>query len=139
MSVPVAAESGPPASLPEQLEFLAPPPGMIGLRRFTLAPLDDTGLLFALRSDDDPSVRLFVIPPWPYFPDYAPDLGADTRELLGEDVVVLVVVHPGTDGAHTANLLAPVVVATDGRAAQVVLESDEWPLRAPLGAEGSAA
>lgn len=140
MSIPVAAEPGRVVPVPEHLDFLTPPPGMVGLRRFTLGPLDDAGLLFSLRSDDDPGVRLFVIPPRPYFPDYAPYLGKDLVEELGDDVVLLVVVHPGADGAaHTANLLAPVVVAPDGRAAQVVLEGDDWPLRAPLTASGSAA
>jgi len=140
VSIPVAVTLDRSIPLPERLLFLAPPPGMVGLERFTLAPLDEAGLLFALRSDDDPSVRLFVIPPVPYFPDYAPDLGRDTRETLGDDVVLLTVVSPGADGdPHTVNLLAPVVVAPDGRALQVVLEGDAWPLRAPLTAAGSAA
>lgn len=140
MSVSVTVEPGRAVPLPEHLDFQSPPPGMVGLHRFTLMPLDDAGLLFALRSDDDPSVRLFLIPPRLYFPDYTPDLGRDTRDRFGDDAVLLTVVHPGAEGdVHTVNLLAPVVVATDGRAGQVVLESDDWPLRAPLSATGSAA
>ena len=149
MSVLVAVATSTGRDVPERLEFAAPPPGMADLHRFTLAPLDDVGFLFALRSDDDPGVRLFVVPPRPYFPDYAQRLDVDTLRALGVDdtgadavePVLLVVVHPGQDGQPpTANLLAPVVVnPSTGAALQVVLDSDEWPLRAPLGAEGSAA
>ena len=126
------------------LDFTTPPPGMAGLRHFTLDALDDTGFLFAMRSTEEPGVRLYVVAPQPYFPEYAPDLGGSTRETLGlddEDAVLLVVVQPGQDGnAPTANLLAPVAVnPTTGRALQVVLDGDRWPLRAPFTAAGSAA
>ncbi|EYR65064.1 flagellar assembly factor FliW [Actinotalea ferrariae CF5-4] len=149
MSVLVSVATTTGRDVPERLEFAAPPPGMLDLRRFTLSPLDDVGFLFALRSDDDPGVRLFVVPPLPYFPQYAPRLDAETLGTLGvgdagdgeTEPVLLVVVHPGQDGMPpTANLLAPVVVnPTTGAALQVVLDSDEWPLRAPLGAQESAA
>lgn len=158
MSVLVAVATSTGRDVPERLEFAASPPGMLDLRRFTLAPLDDVGFLFALRSDDDPGVRLFVVPPRPYFPDYAPRLDGETLRTLGlpesaatrpgteaadgdTEPVLLVVVHPGQDGQPpTANLLAPVVVnPATGAALQVVLDSDEWPLRAPLGAQDSSA
>lgn len=154
MSVLVAVATSTGRDVPERLEFAASPPGMLDLRRFTLAPLDEVGFLFALRSDDDPGVRLFVVPPRPYFPDYAPRLDAETLRTLGlpestsaeagdgeSEPVLLVVVHPGQDGQPpTANLLAPVVVnPATGTALQVVLDSEEWPLRAPLGAQDSSA
>lgn len=126
-----------------ELSFAVPPPGMAALSRFTLDPLDDVGLLFALRSVEQPSVRLFVVPPRPYFPQYAPTIDADTAEALGlgdDEPVILVVVHPGQEqDPPTANLLAPVVVhPRTGAARQVVLDDDRWPLRAPFG-EGTAA
>jgi flagellar assembly factor FliW len=149
MSVLVAVATSTGRDVPERLEFAAPPPGMLDLRRFTLTPLDDAGFLFALRADDDAAVRLFVVPPSPYFPDYRPRLDPETLRTLdlgdgehdGVDPVLLVVVHPGQDGQPpTANLLAPVVVnPLTGAALQVVLDSDDWPLRAPLGTTGSAA
>lgn len=145
MSVLVAVATSTGRDVPERLEFAVPPPGMLDLRHFTLTPLDEVGFLFALRSDDDPGVRLFLVPPGPYFPDYAPRLDAETLGTLGTDAdvepVFLAVVHPGQDGQPpTANLLAPVVVnPSTGVALQVVLDSDEWPLRAPLGAQESAA
>lgn len=124
--------------VPDTLEFVAPPPGMLDLRRFGLDALDDAGSLFALRSLEQDGVRLFLVPPAPYVPDYAPRLGAETRAALelsdDEPAVLLVVVHPGGQGSGpTVNLLAPVAVnPRTGAALQVVLD-EEWPLRAPLG------
>ena len=128
----------------ETVDFATPPPGFSDLRRFALAALDDVGCLFALRSVEQPEVRLFVVPPHAYFADYAPRFDASVAETLGlvdTDAVLLVVVHPGRDGGPpTANLLAPMVLnPSTGTAVQVVLDADEWPLRAPLGAAGNAA
>lgn len=137
MSVAVRpAPTAPTAEVPTELTFVTPPPGMMNLRRFSLTALDDTGFLFALRSLDEPAVRLFLVPPQAYFPHYTPRLDAtveDSLDLEGEPVV-LVVVHPGQDQAGpTANLLAPVVVnPATGAAVQVVLDDDRWPLRAEL-------
>ena len=53
---------------------------------------------------------------------------------------MLAVVHPGAEEPTTANLLAPILVnPVTGAAAQVVLDGDEWPLRAPLGTGSEAA
>ncbi|HEY3436392.1 MAG TPA: flagellar assembly protein FliW [Actinotalea sp.] len=146
MSVIVADLTHPTGSrqVEAQLEFPQPPPGLLDLHRFELTALDDAGYLFALRSTERPDVRLFVVPPHPYFPAYAPRLDPSTRETLGVDAseaVLLVVVHPGQDGEPpTANLLAPVVMnPVTGAALQVVLDGDEWPLRAPFLAVDSAA
>ena len=127
-----------------QLRFPQPPPGLLNLRHFELTALDDAGYLFAMRSTERPEVRLFVVPAHPYFPEYAPRLDSSTRETLGvdeSDALLLVVVHPGRDGEPpTANLLAPMVVnPSTGAALQVVLDGDEWPLRAPFVAVDSAA
>lgn len=124
--------------LPDELTFVEPPPGMATLTRFDLTALDETGFLFALRSLELAGVRLFVIPPQAYFEGYAPEVSATVRTALGLDAttqpVMLAVVHPGGDEPTTANLLAPIVVnPVTGAAAQVVLDGDEWPLRAPLG------
>lgn len=125
--------------VPETLEFVAAPPGMMALRRFALDALDDAGALFAMRSTEQQDVRLFVVPPRVYVPGYTPAIDAESRAALGlgeSDPVLLVVVHPGEGGAPpTANLLAPVAVnPVTGAALQVVLDGDEWPLRAPLAA-----
>ena len=132
-----AATSAGPTTTSEELEFTSPPPGMADLRRFTLTALDDTGFLFSMQSVVQPGVRLFVVPPRPYFPEYAPRVDPTSVTSLGldgQEPVLLVVVHPGQDGEPpTANLLAPIAVnPVTGRALQIVLDSDEWPLRATL-------
>lgn len=118
------------------IDFVEAPLGLMGLTRFALHPLDDLGLLFAMRSTEAAGLRLFVVAPTPYFPQYAPRLPEAALERLGltEEPTLLVVVHPGDDGhPPTANLLAPIVVnPATGAALQVVLETDEWPLRAPF-------
>lgn len=137
MSVVVASRQAGPRTVSPTLEFVVPPPGMVGLHRFVLDPLDEVGLLFALRSLDDPSVRLFVVPPQAYFPEYEPQVADDVaRDLAldGTEPVLLVVVHPGHEGVPpTANLLAPVVVHPGtGAAQQIVLDDDRWALRTPF-------
>lgn len=123
------------------IAFVEAPLGLMGLRHFRLHPLDELGLLYAMRSAEAESVRLFVVAPEPYFPHYRPRLDADALaplELGDAEPVLLAVVRPGEDGEPpTANLLAPVVVnPVTGAALQVVLDSDEWPLRAPFGVAG---
>ena len=118
-----------------QIDFVEAPLGLMGLRRFRLQPLDDLGFLFSMRSVENDDVRLFVVAPEPYFPEYSPEVAADAVAPLGlgsTAASLLVVVHPGDDQhPPTANLLAPIVVnPVTGAALQVVLDSDEWPLRA---------
>lgn len=123
------------------IDFVEAPLGLMGLRHFRLHALDELGLLFAMRSSESDGVRLFVVDPTPYFPGYAPNVDDTSLAALALDgarPVLLAVVHPG-DEEHgpTANLLAPIVVnPTTGAALQVVLESDEWPLRAPFSVAG---
>ncbi|WP_454050970.1 flagellar assembly protein FliW [Cellulomonas sp. Marseille-Q8402] len=125
--------------LPEHLHLAAPMPGLVGYEDFTLTPLDDDGVLYALRSEPDGArpVRLFVVAPDAFFPDYAPAIDGAVLASIGAErdrAVRLVVVRPA-DGAEppTANLLAPLVLdPASGAAVQTVLTED-WPLRAPLG------
>jgi flagellar assembly factor FliW len=120
------------------LELLAPLPGFPAHTRFALIPVDGSGLLYALRSEIDPAVRLLVAPPHPFFPDYAPEISDESATELGltgpEDAALLVVVNPGADAATaTANLRAPVVVNLRTRqAAQLVLADHSQPFRASL-------
>ncbi|WP_291799641.1 flagellar assembly protein FliW [Cellulomonas sp.] len=133
-------ESHPTPALPRALHLVDPLPGLPGHSEFSLTPLDDIGVLFALRSlpDDAQSIRLFVVTPGAFFPDYAPDVRPHVRASIGAgdgSVATLVVVSPSADGsAPTANLLAPLVLdPVTGQAVQTVLDGD-LPLRAPLGA-----
>jgi flagellar assembly factor FliW len=127
------------ADLPEVLHLRTPMPGLAGYEEFTLTALDDTGVLFALRSEPEGArpVRLFVVDPAAFFPDYAPTVEPTVLAGIGanrETVRRLVVVRPAADGEPpTANLLAPLLVEPGtGAAVQAVLTED-WPLRAPLG------
>lgn len=144
-TVPAAEPMSEDAAEFPGLEFIGPVAGFPHLRRFVLAELDPASLLRALRSLDEPGLRFLVVPPGPFFPDYAPEIGdewADHLELTdADDALVLVIVTPGaTAGEATANLLAPVVInVATRRAAQVVLEDGSLPLRAPLGAAGAPA
>lgn len=124
--------------LPEHLHLASPMPGLAGYADFTLTPLDDAGVLYALRSEPEGArpVRLFVIDPDAFFPDYAPRIDGDVLAAIGSDAahaVHLVVVRPADGGdPATANLLAPLVLdPASGTAVQTVLTED-WPLRAPL-------
>lgn len=123
-------------SLPH-LEMVGPMAGFPQHRRYALVDVDGSGVLQALRSLDDPSLRFLVVPPAHLFPDYAPEIDDAWVQQLGlasgADAQVLVVITPGaTPREATANLLAPVVVNVRTRvAAQIVLRED-LPLRAPL-------
>lgn len=120
-----------PSTTTPVLRFLTPPPGLDPLETFELGAV--TGELFTLRATDAPDVRLFLLDPAPFFPDYRPEVPEELLEELGtHEPAVLVVVRPGED-AHTANLLAPVLInPASGTAVQTVLEGTDWPLRAPL-------
>jgi flagellar assembly factor FliW len=120
------------------IEFVAPMPGFPEARRFLLVRLDEAGLLFALTSIDSPGLRFLVLPPMPYFPDYAPEVEDDTLAALGvsvvEDLLILLLVTTGdTMDDVTVNLMAPIVLHQDTRkAVQLVLSRSGLPVRAPL-------
>jgi flagellar assembly factor FliW len=122
--------------VPGQLALAAPLPGLPPRSTYQLQPLDDIGVLFAIRSDpaEGPQIRLFVVSPHLFFPTYTPTLPGDAPG-APDDRVLLVVVHPSDsdDEPPTANLLAPLVVdPMSGEAMQVVLDED-YPLRAAVG------
>jgi flagellar assembly factor FliW len=119
------------------IDMVEPMPGFPGVSRFALVRLDDEGVLCALRSVDEPSLRFLVVPPQLFFPDYAPLVDDATVAALGidsaDDVVVLAVVNAGGSPADaTVNLLAPVLVNTATRQGVQVVLSDDLPVRAPL-------
>ncbi|MBO9521596.1 MAG: flagellar assembly protein FliW [Nocardioidaceae bacterium] len=120
------------------LDFVQPMPGFPDCRSFALVRLDDDGVLCELRSLERPEVRFLVVPPAPFFPDYAPEVSDEVVAELeigsADDVVVLLVLNAGGSLEDTtANLLAPVLVNTaTRRAGQVILEDATLPLAAPL-------
>lgn len=114
------------------LHFVTPPPGLSPLTEFALSAVTED--LYSLRAVDADGVRLFLVDPRPFFPEYAPRVSeALLAELGTTDPAVLVVVRPGEGEAPTANLLAPVLVDLEtGAAVQTILENSDEPLRAPL-------
>ncbi|KQV07936.1 flagellar assembly protein FliW [Leifsonia sp. Root112D2] len=124
-----------------QLIFVEPPFGLEPLTDFTLTEVEGSSGLFALTADADSGIRLFVLDAAAYLADYSPVLSDEQCATLGvsdpQEVLLLVVANPG-DGGVTVNLLAPIVVnAHTGVAAQIILEGDEWPLRAELAARAA--
>lgn len=120
------------------IELVHPLPGFPEQRRFALVQLDEGGVLCQLRSLEDPDLRFLVMPPVPFFPDYAPevsdDVVADLEISSPDDVVVLLVLNAGESlGTTTANLMAPVLINTVTlRGSQVILDDPSLPLAAPL-------
>ena len=124
------------------LDIVVPFPGFPEHRRFALAQLDEAGLMYALRSMDDPDLRFVVVPPGAFFEDYSPEIDDDSAAALEatseDDLLTLVIVTPGdTLSEATANLLAPVVINHRTRlAAQIVLDDSSLAVRAPPFPEG---
>jgi flagellar assembly factor FliW len=120
------------------IELAVPMPGFPAHRRFVLVRLDEDGLLYALTSLDDSDLRFLVVPPAPFFPDYAPVIGDDALEMLGSpdaDQLLLLLVVTAGESATSANLLAPIVIdQVNRRAVQVILTGSGLPIRAPLSA-----
>jgi flagellar assembly factor FliW len=120
------------------IELVRPMPGFPDSHRFTLQPLDESGVLSALRSLDRADLQFLVVPPGAFHPAYAPEIDDETAAELdltaAEQALVLLVVNAGRDLASTTvNLRAPIVVnIASRRAAQVVLDDVGLAVAAPL-------
>jgi flagellar assembly factor FliW len=113
------------------------PNGLIGLggRQYALVANDGDSAFSWLHSLEDPALALPVTNPWRFFADYAVDLSDETSALIHEapeNVDVWVTVRAGAElSDFYANLRAPIVVS-EGQGHQVINESPEAPVRAPL-------
>jgi len=128
-----ATTSDPSLGLPT-ITMAVPMPGFPAHREFVLVRLNDDGLLYALTSTDDPELRFLVVPPEPFFPDYAPEIDNEVFATLNtkdpDRLLLLTVITAGVNET-TANLLAPIVLDRDSmRAMQVVLSGSGLPVRA---------
>jgi flagellar assembly factor FliW len=112
------------------------PAGLIGLggRRYAIVASDDSAFSW-LHSLDDPTLALPITNPWQFFADYAVDLSDEAAEPItadAADVAVFVTVRAGAElSDFYANLRAPILVA-EGQGHQVINESPDAPVRAPL-------
>ena len=112
------------------------PAGLIGLggRRYAIVATDDSAFSW-LHSIDDPTLALPVTNPWHFFSDYTVDLSDEAAEPItadAADVTVFVTVRAGAQlSDFYANLRAPILIAA-GQGHQVINESADAPVRAPL-------
>jgi flagellar assembly factor FliW len=136
--VSVAIEDATDVGTLPMIEFVAPMPGFPTDRRFMLVRVDESDLLYALTSVDSPGLRFLVMPPAPFFPEYAPEIDDETLAALDVQdpsrlLVLLVVTVTGAANEATANLMAPIVLDQDTRrAVQLVLGGTGLPVRAQL-------
>jgi len=111
------------------------PHGLIGLGGSRFAIVEREGSFSWLHSIDEPSLALPVTNPWDFFADYSVELSDEDSEPITADpadVAVWVTVRAGAELADFhANLRAPILVA-DGKGHQVINESADAPVRAPL-------
>jgi flagellar assembly factor FliW len=111
------------------------PHGLIGLGGSRFAIVEREGSFSWLHSIDDPSLALPVTNPWDFFADFSVELSdEDSAPITAApaDVAVWVTVRAGSELADFyANLRAPILVA-DGQGHQVINESPDAPVRAPL-------
>jgi flagellar assembly factor FliW len=120
------------------IDFVAPMPGFPEDRHFVLVRVDESGLLYALTSMESPGLRFLVVPPAPFFPEYAPEIDDDTLAALSvtdpSNLLVLLVVTAGDQPSDvTANLMAPIVVdQSTRRAVQLILTRSGLPVRERL-------
>jgi flagellar assembly factor FliW len=119
------------------------PAGLIGLggARYALLSADDKSPFAWLQSIDDPDLALPITNPWLFFTDFAVDIDEAEAARIGiEDpsaVDVWVTVRAAAElEGFTANLRAPILVS-NGRGFQVINDSEDASVRAPLFAEST--
>lgn len=113
--------------------------GFPAARQFALVRVaPDNEVLFRLTALDVDGLEFVAAAPYPFFPNYAPELDDATAARLelsessGAIVLVLLTVGPTLEET-TANLFAPIVVNVNTRrAAQVTLVNGGYSLREPL-------
>lgn len=136
----MAVETAAPTDLVEVpvIDLVRPLPGFPDDDRFALVRMDEEGVLFGFRSLGGSGLEFVVVPPAPFYPDYAPEIGDDVVDELAitdvDDVLVFVVVRAGATLAETTlNLRAPIVLNTvNQHACQVILDDPELPIAAPI-------
>lgn len=117
-----------------RLTFTSPPPGLGSATDFELNTVEGAQGLYSLQTASDPEFGMYLISS-DFVPGYAPSIPHEHLSELGlpagEPAPVLLVAR--TDGAITVNLMAPIVInRARGLASQVILEGEEYPMRAEL-------
>lgn len=119
-----------------RLVFTAPPPGLSPVVDFELDEVEGAVGLYAMRDTVGADLRLFLLDPAFFVPEYRPRLTDEHLASLGAqdpEQVDVYVVATLSGGAPVVNLLAPIVVHPATHAAtQVILDGEDWPLQAEL-------
>jgi flagellar assembly factor FliW len=121
------------------LDFAGNLIGFPQAHRFALVRVaPDNEVLFRLTCLDIEGLEFVAAAPYPFFPEYAPEIDDATAERLelrdADDAMLLVLLTVGPELASTtANLFAPIIVNVHTRlAAQVTLVNAGYSLKAPL-------
>jgi flagellar assembly factor FliW len=122
-----------------KIEFVAPLMGFDENTTFELDALDDDGMFYTMRSTSDPSLRLVLADPAPFYPDYDAIINDETATALDlqdeTDGAVLTIVNMsmGMEKA-TINLFAPIVVNPKSHKALQTLQygTEDAAMDAPL-------
>jgi flagellar assembly factor FliW len=119
-----------------RLVFTAPPPGLSPVVDFDLDEVEGAVGLYSMQDAVGADLRLFLLDPAFFVPEYQPQLSAEHLAPLGAESpeqVDLYVVATLSGGAPVVNLLAPILVhPVTHAAAQVILDGEDWPLQAEL-------
>lgn len=119
-----------------RLTFAAPPPGLSPVVDFDLDEVEGALGLYSMQDVVGADLRLFLIDPGYFVPEYQPALTAEHLGAVGAETpeeVDLYVVATLSGGAPVVNLLAPILVHPVTRdAVQVILDGEDWPLQAEL-------
>jgi flagellar assembly factor FliW len=114
------------------------PVGLIGLggSRYVLIAREENSPFVWLQSVDEPALALALTNPFQFFPGYEVELSDGESERIGisdpSDAEVYVTVRAAEAlEDFTVNLRAPIVIAK-GRGFQVINETEDAPVRAPL-------
>jgi flagellar assembly factor FliW len=129
-----------PTARNARLSFTAPPPGFAPLTDFDLEAVEGATGLYTLRDTAGADLRLFLLDPTFYVPEYLPAVGDEELAALGASSVGEVdvyVVANILDGAPVVNLLAPIVVNPVAHTATQLILEDDWPLQAELATEAA--
>jgi flagellar assembly factor FliW len=118
------------------------PEGLLGFpgdTRFVMVEIEGGESYRWLQSTDDPGLSFLTVIPWPFFPDYEPEVDDQTQQELGlksaEDAIVLCVVTVREHDPRpiTANLMGPLIINSISRVGrQVVLADSGYETRAAL-------
>ena len=114
------------------------PSGLIGLggKRYALLARNEDSAFVWLHSVDDPELAVPVTNPFRFFASFEVELDDDEADRIGlpdaDETAVYVTVR-AADALEdfSANLYAPILIS-DGRGHQVINQSADAPVRAPL-------